>query len=46
MAKKIVSDESIAKDEEMKKVKVLDYHFHSNSSRNLMQPDLSPCPDD
>jgi hypothetical protein len=33
----------------MKKVKVLDYHFHSDSSRNLtqsiqpMQSVLSPC---
>jgi len=33
----------------MKKVKVLDYHVHSDSSRNLpqfiqpMQFDLSPC---
>jgi hypothetical protein len=33
----------------MKKVKVLDYHFHSHSSRNLlqfrqpMQSGLSPC---
>jgi len=33
----------------MKTVKVLDYHFHSDSSRNLsqfkqpMQSDLSPC---
>jgi len=46
----IVSDESIVKEEEMKKVKVLDYHFHSDSSRKLsqlMQPmqsaDLSHC---
>ena len=36
-------------EEEMKKVNVLDYHVHSNSSRNLeqfiqlMQSDLSPC---
>ena len=47
--KKIVSDEFIAKDEEMKKVKVPNHHVHSDSSRNFlqyiqpMQSDLSPC---
>jgi len=36
----------------MKKVKVLNHHVHSDSSRNLpqliysMQSDLSTCPDD
>jgi hypothetical protein len=47
--KLIGSVESIAKDEEMKKVKVLNHHVHSDSSRNLqqfiqpIQSDLSPC---
>ena len=34
---RFVSDESIVIEDEMKKVKVLDYHFHSDSSRNLPQ---------
>jgi hypothetical protein len=47
--KLIVSVESIAKDEEIKKVKVLNHHVHSDSSRNLpqfiqsIQSVLSPC---
>jgi len=34
---RFVSDESIVIENEMKKVKVLDYHFHSDSSLNLLQ---------
>jgi hypothetical protein len=34
---RFVSDESIEKEVEMKKVKVLDYHFYSDLSRNLPQ---------
>jgi len=50
--KQIISDVSVTKEEEMKKVKVLNHHVHSDSSRNLpqliqpKQSDLSPCPDD
>jgi len=49
---RFVSDELIVKEEVMKKVKVLDYHFRSDSSRNSpqfiqpMQSDLPPCPID
>jgi hypothetical protein len=35
--KQIVSYESIVKEEELKKIKVLDYHFNFDSSRNLPQ---------
>ena len=41
--------ELIVKEEGIKKVKVLNHHVHSDSSRNLpqfiqpMQSDLSPC---
>jgi len=45
--------ELIVKEEEIKKMKVLNHHVQSDSSRNLpqliyssMQSDLSPCPDD
>ena len=47
--KQIVSDDSLVKDEEMKKVKVPNQHVHSDSSRYLqqfiqpIQSDLSPC---
>ena len=52
MINRFVSDECVVKEEVMGKVKVLDYHIHSDSSRNLtqfiqpMQSDLSPCPID
>ena len=47
--KQTVLDESIVKEEEIKKVKVLNHHFHCESSRNLPQliySMQSPCPDD
>ena len=47
--KQIVSYAFIVKEEETKKVEVLNHHFHSDSSRNLpqfiqpIQSVLSPC---
>jgi hypothetical protein len=39
--KQIASDESIVKEEEMKKMKVPDYHFHSDLSRNPLQSTIN-----